>query len=77
MLSISPENPIAKLVLEHKMGMVSAPGDIDTWVKNAHTLYLNQYNNQQMGINARAFAEEHFNIDRVANEFEALMQAGR
>lgn len=77
LLSISPENPIAKLVLEHKMGMVSAPGDIDTWVKNAHTLYLNQYNNQQMGINARAFAEEHFNIDRVANEFEALMQAGR
>ena len=77
LLSLAAGNPTAKLVLEHKMGLVSEPGDVDAWLKNAHTLYQNRYNNQQMGINARVYTEEHFNIDRIADKFEALIQRGQ
>lgn len=74
LLSLSARNPVAKLVTEQKMGLVSEPDDTHAWVKNAHTLYQNRYNNHQMGMNARAYAEEHFDINRIADEFEALMQ---
>jgi len=76
LLSLSTINPVAKLVTEQKMGLVSEPDDGDTWLKNAFALYQNRYNNQQMGMNSRAYAEEHFDIDIIVNEFEALMVWG-
>jgi len=76
LLSIPASNPAAMLVLEHEMGLVSEPDDMVAWVENAHALYQDQYNNQQMGMNARAYAEEHFDIDFIADEFEVLMVRG-
>ena len=76
LLSISAGNPVAKLVDEQKMGLISEPNDVGAWVKNAYALYQNRYNNHQMGKNARSYAEKNFDIDRIADEFEALMQAG-
>jgi len=76
LLSIPAGNPVAKLVTEQKMGLVSEPDDMHTWLENAFALYQNRYNNQQMGMNARAYAEEHFDIDIIVNKFEALMVRG-
>ncbi len=73
LLSILMGNPVAKLVTEHKMGLVSEPEDVDTWVKNSRAFYQNRYNNHHMGKNARAYAEEHFDINRITAKFEALI----
>ena len=73
LISISAGNPAAKLVTENQMGPVSGPGDMDAWVGNAHALYQNRYNNYQMGLNARAYAEAHFDIQRITDEFEAIL----
>ncbi len=76
LLSLSTINLVAKLVTQQKMGLVSEPDDMHAWLKNAFALYQDRYNNQQMGMNARAYAEEHFDIDFIADEFEALMVRG-
>ncbi len=74
LLSISADNPAAKLISVHQMGLVSTPGDLDAWLGNARALYQNRYNNSQMGINARAYAEENFDIERITDVFESIMQ---
>ena len=73
LLSISASNPVAKQVIENQMGLVSDPGDVDAWLGNAYALYQNRYNNHQMGHNARDYAEAHFDIQHIADLFEAIM----
>ncbi len=74
LLSISAGNPAAKLVATHQMGLVCDPGDSGAWLTNAHALHQNRYNNMNMAKNARAYAEAHFDIDRIADSFESVMQ---
>ena len=74
LLAISSENAVAKLVTSRQMGLVSGPEDINTWLANAHALYQNRYNNYQMGVNARAYAEENFDIEPITDEFEGIMR---
>lgn len=74
LLSISARNPAAALVTTHRMGLVSDPGDLDAWLANAHALHQNRYNNNQMGKNARVYAEANFDIDRITDIFELLMR---
>lgn len=74
LMAISSENAAAKLVTSRQMGLVSGPGDINAWLANAHALYQNRYNNYPMGVNARAYAEENFDIERTTDRFEGIMR---
>jgi len=73
LLSIPQDNPIVNLVKEHRMGLVVEPRDQAGWLDSAHALYQNRYNNHQMGVNARAYAEEHFEITRIGEAFEDIL----
>lgn len=74
LLSLPSDNDVAKLVSSRKIGLVSEPGDVESWLMNAHALYQNRYNHNQMAMNARAYAEENFDIERITDKFETMMK---
>ena len=74
LLSISVENPIARLVTDQQMGLTAEPADTQSWLTSAHMLYQNRYNNHHMGAKARAYAEGSFVITHIADEFEGIMR---
>ena len=73
LLSIGSEHSISKLIDEHGIGLVSSPDDVSGWITNAEKLYQNQALRQQMGGNARAYAEASFDIDLIVERFLSII----
>lgn len=73
LLAVSGRNQAAKLAVNHQFGLLSDPGDIPALVTNARALYQNHYNNNQMARNARVYAEEHFNMEKIMRQFDGVM----
>ena len=70
LLSIPPENAAARIIEENRIGLVSAPGDLEGWVRNAARLYRERAVDE-MGLNGLQYAHEHFAIDPIAANFES------
>jgi colanic acid biosynthesis glycosyl transferase WcaI len=75
LLSISPTNLAARTVLESQAGLVSASGETEKWLSNAKKLYEEQGLREQMGANARQYAETKFDIERITDRFEEIIAA--
>jgi len=72
LLAVPVENLAARLVIQNEAGLVCPPSDTAQWVENAKSLYLGRQSNISMGVNARKYAENHFNIEQITTKFESL-----
>ena len=72
LLSVPLENAAAKMVLESQAGLVSAPTDHEGFLQNARLLYENHELRSSLGKSGRSFAENEFDIELIADKFEAV-----
>jgi glycosyltransferase involved in cell wall biosynthesis len=70
LLSISPQNAIARLVSQEKLGLIAPAGDAPAYCTAARTLFHAPELRSEMGQNARQYAEKHFNIQAIGDSFE-------
>jgi glycosyltransferase involved in cell wall biosynthesis len=73
LLSVPPANLAARITAGHQAGVVVAPRDLEGWLAAAERLRQDSGSREQLGRNARAYAEQHFAIGRIADGFEQLM----
>ena len=71
LLSIPDDNQSARLVLRENAGLVTPPGQYSEFVEKARWLMANPEACARMGANGRAYAERTFQIERIAEKFEA------
>lgn len=74
LLAIPPENLAAKIVAEHQAGLAVSPDDSAAFIQQANKLRENSSLRQRLGRNGRAYAETHFNIEKITDRFEAIIQ---
>jgi glycosyltransferase involved in cell wall biosynthesis len=74
LLAVPPENLAARLVVRQKAGWVVPPAAVSDFVAQAKKLIGADALRQGMGQNGRAYAEAHFNIEQIADQFEAIIQ---
>ncbi|MBI9044514.1 MAG: glycosyltransferase family 4 protein [Anaerolineaceae bacterium] len=75
LLAIPKDNLIAKKIFQNDAGFISEPGDLEGFLICAENLYQDQELRDQMGINARNFAEKEFNISMVGNQFKEIIHS--
>lgn len=73
LLAVPPENLAAQIIQENHAGVVTSPEDQKCFLDLAEKLYYDQSQNHWFGKNARAYAEKHFDIFRITNQFEAII----
>jgi glycosyltransferase involved in cell wall biosynthesis len=71
--AIDAGNDAARTIEQAGAGSVTAPGDTAAFVDRVLALAADPALRATMGANGRAFAEQHFAIDRVADGFETLI----
>lgn len=74
LLSVPEENLSARIVNDVQSGLVAAPGDLEAFKRAANQLVMNELFRRRMGVNARNYAEEHFDITSITNKFERVLQ---
>jgi len=72
LLAVPPDNLASQIVSSHQAGIVVPPDDLEGFVSAAKQLFEDQYMRTSMGINARRYAETHFDIQTIGDQFEAL-----
>lgn len=76
-LAAPHDNLAARMIVEIGAGKVVEPEDVDGFVKAALSFRDDPQLAASAGASGRAYAEENFKIDNVADRFEALFQAAR
>jgi glycosyltransferase involved in cell wall biosynthesis len=71
--AMPPENLAARSIERAGAGVVVAPGDTAAFVAAASSLLADAPRRLAAGAAARAYAEETFDIDRIADRFESLL----
>ncbi|SHK08174.1 glycosyltransferase family 4 protein [Rhodothermus profundi] len=74
LLAVPPENLAARIVSEHGAGKVVPPNDPKAFVEAAWTLYKNANLRKVMAKKGRTYAEEHFDIEQIADKFETIIK---
>jgi glycosyltransferase involved in cell wall biosynthesis len=72
--SIPRENLAARIIEREGSGAVTEPGDVDAFVDAAVRLLEDEPLRKDMGERARTYAEKAFDIDRIGNEFETVLE---
>lgn len=72
LLAVPSDNLSAKIVQQNNTGHVVPPGAMDDFLDAAERLYTNAAQRDQQSKNARAYAEAHFNIEKIGDQFEEL-----
>jgi colanic acid biosynthesis glycosyl transferase WcaI len=75
--AIPPENLAARIISRERSGLVTAPGNVGEFVDAASRLLDDEALREQMGAAARKYAEKTFDIQRIGEEFEAVLQKPR
>jgi colanic acid biosynthesis glycosyl transferase WcaI len=75
LLSIPQDNLVARIVRQHRTGFASRPADIDEFLTGAEVLRKNTGLRSEMGSNALRYASQTFDLDRIADRFEALFRS--
>ena len=73
LLSVPPENLVARIVERERAGVVVDPLDNAAFVEAAVDLLKLDHERLAMGERARAYAERTFNIDRITHRFEEVL----
>lgn len=72
LLSAPPTNFASKIILEHGVGDVVEPDDLWAFIKAAKDLHQNPQRRARLGAAGRAYAESHFELDGIVDQFEAV-----
>ena len=76
LLAVPSDNLAAQIVRNSQAGYVVNPADVNDLVTKADQLCYNPNIREELARNARRYAEENFDIDRIADRFEAIIQCG-
>lgn len=74
LLAVPPENLAAQIVATQKAGLIVPPAQTNRFVASAKQLIADNALREEMGRNGRSYAEAHFDIEQIANKFEAIIQ---
>jgi glycosyltransferase involved in cell wall biosynthesis len=74
LVSIPKDNLVAKIIVDYQLGCAVPPMDINGFFNAAHDLIQHPDLCEMYGKNARAYAEEYFNIEKIGDSFERLIQ---
>jgi len=58
----------------HELGLVAESGETETLLSFAHTLRNDPTLREKLGRNARAYAEQHFKIEDIAQRFTRCLE---
>ena len=73
-LLAGPKNNLAASIIERsKAGLVVDPDDADAWIRGAQTLIDSPVCRVELGMNARRYAEQTFDIVKIAATFEHVL----
>jgi glycosyltransferase involved in cell wall biosynthesis len=73
LLAVPKVNLAARIVLESRAGLVVEPTDLGGFCAAARRLADSPQLGDEYGRAARAYAEKHFNIRKIADQFEAIL----
>jgi glycosyltransferase involved in cell wall biosynthesis len=73
LLALPLENLAARIVAENKAGVVGDSGDSQAFVQGARQLRQDQELRERMAENGRKYAEERFDIEKIADRFEEII----
>ena len=74
LLAVPQENLAAKIVTEQEAGLVVPPDDTAAFIQQADHLRHHSHVRDKLGRNGRNYAEAHFNIEMITEQFEAIIQ---
>jgi glycosyltransferase involved in cell wall biosynthesis len=74
LLAVPRENLAAKTVIESGTGLVVEPGDISGFLTAAQRLIDSAQLRTEFGQAARRYAETHFDIRHIGDQFESILQ---
>lgn len=75
LLSVPTANLAAQIVRESNSGFVAEPDDMDGFLAKAEELRRSAELRRVMAQNALRYAQQTFNIERIADQFEALFES--
>lgn len=73
LLAVPPENLAARIVSQNEAGLVVPPSEMDAFIQAAKTLLNNPQLREIYAANGRSYAERHFNIQSIADQFESVI----
>lgn len=76
-LAVPPKNLSARIVTGNDAGLCVEPLDEEGWSQAVASLIDDTERQERMGKNGRAYAEQTFDIVRIAEKFEALFEQVR
>jgi glycosyltransferase involved in cell wall biosynthesis len=74
LLAVPQENLAAQIVLENEAGIVVSPKDETGFINAAIKLMTHKDLRNRYAVNGRDYALKTFNIDKIADKFEAIIQ---
>jgi glycosyltransferase involved in cell wall biosynthesis len=74
LLSIPSTNLAAEIIMNNRAGLVVSPEDIEGFLSAAEKLYSSPALRKGMGENARKYAEDHFDIERIGDRFVNFLE---
>lgn len=74
LMGVPPENLAARIVARAEAGLLSDPRDEEAFLENARTLHQSPDLRARLGKNARAYAEQTFDIETIATRFEEIFE---
>jgi glycosyltransferase involved in cell wall biosynthesis len=77
LLAVPKENLAAKIVAESGSGLVVEPADLRGFCAQAQRLIDSPPLREKLGHAARQYAERHFNIRHIGDQFEAILGGGQ
>ncbi len=75
LVSMPLQNLAARTISRENAGLVVAPGDTGGFVAAARSLVADRQRRMALGAAARAYAERAFDIARIGDRFEAVLNA--
>jgi glycosyltransferase involved in cell wall biosynthesis len=74
LLAVPPDNLAARIVIENQAGLVVHPSDVAGFLRSAEDLLNDPALRERLGRNARHYAETHFDIEKITDQFEKILQ---
>ena len=75
LLSVPLQNLAARMIEENRAGLVAPAGDNEAFVESAFRLYRDSEMRQEMGGNGIKYARNQFDILKITDRFEQLMES--
>ncbi len=73
LLAVPLKNLASFIIKDNHCGLVSETNDEQQFVENARKLYKDRQMRFEMGKASRNYAEQHFDIDRISDQFNSIL----